>query len=472
MNVEDCVLAVTGAASSTAPALLIGGLLLVAGIVVMLVMSRRRRAAFAAAALGMLLVASFTVPATPALAATGSEHCQQGSSNSDSNASQPSTDPEEPSNPTPQPPEPEEQLPDLAASSVAPSEELAAGSEAAIVFSIRNLGDGATSGSIEATIALDPDSGFVLSFDAAESSVTVDGVALPVRNSAVTVTGTGTAADPFRVTTDIVLAPGETLSIAFNATAPSLATASESVATLQIASGTGGGETPETNNQATGLLRAAAGEFVPLCDQVNDKSITGDTDGDGVVDACDLDSDNDGILDAEEDTDHNTLFQDDDTEGVFGVVAVLGDGIPSYRDLDSDNDSVLDLVEGRPLTLSQVTAFDSDRNGIFDSSLTYGENGLLDDLETSPDSGVLLPELSTLRNADGDDKPDFLDLNSNGVDFDLYLAGNDSLDLTGAGFILLGPDSDTDGILDVVDTDTAERGSPGSTYWPYAVPVA
>ncbi len=41
------------------------------------------------------------------------------------------------------------------------------------------------------------------------------------------------------------------------------------------------------------------------CRAVNDKSPTVDTDGDGVVDACDLDSDDDGILDSEEDTDHN-----------------------------------------------------------------------------------------------------------------------------------------------------------------------
>ncbi|WP_223606546.1 T9SS type A sorting domain-containing protein [Chryseobacterium sp. OSA05B] len=200
------------------------------------------------------------------------------------------------------------------------------------------------------------------------------------------------------------------------------------------------------------------------CTAVNDKSPTLDTDGDGIVDACDLDSDNDGIPDALEDLDKNGKFEDDDTEGVFGPVQVLGDGISSYLDLDSDNDGVLDLFESG-IPTSVVNQIDTDRNGIIDKGVAVGTNGIADILETSPDSGILK---YPLKNTDNDDKPDFIDLNSNGIDFDLYAIGKGDLDDFGAGFISRIVDLDKDGIQAVVDTDLVKRGAPDSPLSPYA----
>ncbi|AZA78074.1 T9SS C-terminal target domain-containing protein [Chryseobacterium sp. G0186] len=200
------------------------------------------------------------------------------------------------------------------------------------------------------------------------------------------------------------------------------------------------------------------------CTGLNDKSPVLDTDGDGIVDACDMDSDNDGIPDAIEDFNKTGKFEDDDTEGDILLTPVLGDGIPNYLDLDSDNDGILDLFESG-IPESVISQIDKDRNGIIDLDVPVGKNGIADILETSPDSGVMK---YPIKNTDGDDKPDFLDLKSNGTDFDLYKIGKENLDVMGGGFISTIDDKDKDGIQAVVDTDLVKRGAPGSPLSPYA----
>ncbi|MDR2237934.1 MAG: T9SS type A sorting domain-containing protein [Chryseobacterium sp.] len=213
------------------------------------------------------------------------------------------------------------------------------------------------------------------------------------------------------------------------------------------------------DNNGNGIPDCAEG-----CTVVNDKSPTIDTDGDGVVDACDLDSDNDGIPDAIEDADNNGQFEDDDSEGDLLFVSVLGDSVPNYRDLDSDNDGILDLFESG-IPASVISQIDADRNGIIDANVPVGQNGIADILETYPDSGIMK---YPIKNTDGDDKPDFLDITSNGSDFDLYAIGKDNLDDLGGGFISRINDLDKDGIQAVVDTDLVKRGAPGSPLSPYA----
>lgn len=458
MNSNDCVLAATGTGLPLGPILLIAALLLVVGAIVLLAVSKRTRAALATLAVGALLVGALGMPADPAQAASGSDSCAKPT---------PTTPIDPDPKPTPPPaPTPTKKFPDLAASTVFPNGELAVGSEGSIVYTVRNAGAAATTAPIDATIALAPTSPFALVFDHATTSATVDGSTITVSNPTVSVTGTGTATNPFELRIGAVLEPGDSVSVAIGIRVPKGAAGASGSADLFITKGTGGGERPATNNLATALLRAA--QAAQGCTAINDKSATADTDGDGVVDACDLDSDNDGILDSEEDLDRNGKFLDDDTEGDILVTPVLGDGVSATFDLDSDNDGILDLMEGRPFTRAQIDAFDADRNGVFDAGQAFGANGLLDALETAPDSGVLKPEFVSIRNTDGDDKPDFVDLTSNGTDLDLYAIGRSDLDLLGGGFVSVGVDADRDGIQIGVDTDLIVRGAPASPYSPYS----
>jgi len=131
-----------------------------------------------------------------------------------------------------------------------------------------------------------------------------------------------------------------------------------------------------------------------------------DTDGDGVTDGNDLDDDNDGILDVEEGD---------------GAVDTDGDGVPDSLDLDSDNDGILDVTEAGHFL------GDDDSDGEIDCPGGFGANGLCDDLETAPESG--LPDYDDDGTADGDPR----DTDGDGVD--------DYRDL----------DSDDDGLADVLE---------------------
>ena len=159
-----------------------------------------------------------------------------------------------------------------------------------------------------------------------------------------------------------------------------------------------------------------------------------DRDGDGILDVVDLDDDNDGIPDTDEagvDTDN--------------------DGIPDVFDLDSDNDGIPDVVE------AGHNAADGDSDGVLDCPSGFGLNGLCDDLETMPDSGVLDydgdgmgPEVQVDTDEDG--VPDFQDLDSDNDGItDLQEGGSGCTDSAPANGVCDGVDSDGDGILDDLD---------------------
>lgn len=200
------------------------------------------------------------------------------------------------------------------------------------------------------------------------------------------------------------------------------------------------------------------------CIASNDKSNTIDTDGDGIVNACDGDSDNDGIPDVLEDYNKDGKFENDDVDGDLSYVPVLGDGIANYLHLDSDNDGILDLFESG-IPTSVINQIDKDHNGVIDSDVPVGKNGIADILETSPDSGQMR---YPLKDTDGDGKPDYVDLKSNNIDYDLYAIGKGNLDDLGGGFISRIDDPDEDGIQALVDTDLVKRGAPNSPLSPYA----
>ncbi|WP_405605469.1 T9SS type B sorting domain-containing protein [Polaribacter sp. Asnod1-A03] len=156
-----------------------------------------------------------------------------------------------------------------------------------------------------------------------------------------------------------------------------------------------------------------------------------DSDGDGIEDMFDLDSDNDGIPDFYESTAQDVSLTNIDSnldglDDLFNTITANqdtdNDGIPNYLDVDSDNDGIYDIEE------VGYGDLDADKNGIIDTS-NFGTNGLLDDLETSTDSGILK---APIRNSDAlsiieanrDNLFDFVDLDADGDDcFDVYEAG-------------------------------------------------
>jgi len=153
----------------------------------------------------------------------------------------------------------------------------------------------------------------------------------------------------------------------------------------------------------------------------NDTDPNIDTDDDGVADTADLDDDNDGILDADEDPnldgDDNPLTDPLDSDN---------DGRPNHLDIDSDDDGIPDNVEAQ--TTEGYIAPNDDDEG------TYGAN-----------NGVnsAYPDGLEPINTDGDDDPDYIDMDSDG---DLVPDNNE------------GNDFNFDGVPDQTFTDTDTDG--------------
>lgn len=228
-----------------------------------------------------------------------------------------------------------------------------------------------------------------------------------------------------------------------------------------------------------------------------------DSDGDGRVDAGNAtDTDQDGFADAYDanaddgpgpsGTNGNPLIQtngtDTGSDGIAhndsgvgyengsssGLPDLDGDKIPNYLDLDADNDGILDVVE--------TGATDSDRDGIADGTTDADGDGLLDtydpDASDGPaGSGTDGTALMTAgsddgdadsrheyvggsgtADSDGDDVPDFLDVDAdNDGIFDVYEAQ------ATIGYIApAGTDADGDGIDDNFDDDDGNRGGAGA----------
>ncbi|WP_300021928.1 gliding motility-associated C-terminal domain-containing protein [uncultured Maribacter sp.] len=166
----------------------------------------------------------------------------------------------------------------------------------------------------------------------------------------------------------------------------------------------------------------------------------GDFDGDGILNAYDLDSDNDGILDtveAQTTSGFNTPGAIDPLTGIPAVgtdtdgidpIDTDGDGNPDYLDLDADNDGITDTLE--------AGGEDADGDGAVDGFVDADGNGVADSVDAAP-----LPD----EDSDNDGILDRLDLDSD----------NDGItDTTEAG----GMDGDGDGIIDTFMTDTDNDG--------------
>jgi len=199
------------------------------------------------------------------------------------------------------------------------------------------------------------------------------------------------------------------------------------------------------------------GDGIP--DYLDDTFDVDDNDDDGIVDAIDIDDDNDGILDTDEygglnpladaDGDQVPVYLDDDDNDasvgdVNNQVEVAYDfdvdGIPNHFDLDSDGDGLWDAAES-----GQTTGIDVDFNGELEG--VFGTNGLVDNVETAPDSGVLV---YTLLDSDADGQYNFLDTDD---DNDHIATQAEHADANHNGYPDDAAQSDTDGIPDYLDED-------------------
>lgn len=180
------------------------------------------------------------------------------------------------------------------------------------------------------------------------------------------------------------------------------------------------------------LMRGASGDqfisYIDASKTTYTSSCEPDIDGDAVPDQFDLDNDNDGLPDFDEasgnepygdedgdgilnglDTTDNgnsgdgstTSYSDSNGDGIPDVYDTEMDGVPNHLDLDSDNDGIYDAVE--------AGHGQSHTNGVVNS--VYGANGLANNLETAPESGIIN---YTIINTDGGTNPDYLDLDSDG----------------------------------------------------------
>ncbi|NDP27903.1 MAG: choice-of-anchor D domain-containing protein [Flavobacterium sp.] len=232
-----------------------------------------------------------------------------------------------------------------------------------------------------------------------------------------------------------------------------------------------------------------------------------DLDNDGIADVFDLDADNDGIEDVIEaglgnmsngkgkidvvwaDANGNGLHDSAEPAASLPALDSDGDGIPNYIDLDSDNDSLFDVDESGAGNTNAAIGFvngDGDITGdgrgdgpeseTFRSKDTNGDtivegfgDGILDMYDYG--TGVTFstqygnlnqgiananPATTYLKDTDGDGIPDYLDVMSNGVTFDiantLKIYDYKTLDTNNNGIIDGTADVDKDGILDAFDT--------------------
>jgi len=247
-------------------------------------------------------------------------------------------------------------------------------------------------------------------------------------------------------------------------------------------------------------------------DGTPDNYPTADVDGDAILNAWDLDSDNDGIPDLVEaggaDVDGNGQvdnFTDSDSDGFSnqydadtnndGVAGDAGtnplivtgpdaggdgrpdnynegdfdgDGILNIYDLDSDNDGILDIVEAGLAAsdanadgqMDDAASNDADGNGW--SNTTDAANGGTTPITTTDGNNDGYPDSYTTANQDGDNNPNFLDIDADNDGIVDNTEGQATV-----GYIApTGSDADGDGIDDAYDNDDANFGGAGSGITP------
>lgn len=160
-------------------------------------------------------------------------------------------------------------------------------------------------------------------------------------------------------------------------------------------------------------------------------SIVPDMDCDGIPDSIDPDADGDGILNVNE----GSLMLDSD-----------GDGFPNWLDIDADNDGIVDNIEAQGIAnYIPPSGKDTDGDGI-------------DDAYDTDQGGKLIVPIDT----DGDWIPDFLDADSDNDMVPDYIEGHDKNADGKPDHVLVGKDSDADGLDDGFDTVDRNKTSLGN----------
>lgn len=247
-----------------------------------------------------------------------------------------------------------------------------------------------------------------------------------------------------------------------------------------------------------------AGNDLALDDIVISQTLC-DTDSDGVADVFDLDSDNDGIPDVVESglgiislgtakipfpsgwVDANGNGMHDAAESNV-ILDSDSDGTPNYLDLDSDNDGIFDVDESGAGNTANATFQNGDGdisgNGVgqgpdtdyvretdyeSDGALEYFTDGILDvydyfngsTFETAyGNENQGIGNTYYVLDSDADGIPDYMDVTSDGVTFDISHTLYANLDADNDGIIDDTNDSEGDGIVDLFDTDDSAFGSP------------
>ncbi|PIA82202.1 hypothetical protein BFR04_10570 [Gaetbulibacter sp. 4G1] len=233
-----------------------------------------------------------------------------------------------------------------------------------------------------------------------------------------------------------------------------------------------------------------------------------DTDNDGIADLYDLDSDNDGIPDVVEAglgnysdgnatltacaswVDTNTNGMHDLSEGHI-ILNSDNDGTPNYLDLDSDNDTIFDVDESGATNSGDVnyqngdgditgdgvgdgTDTDNVRETDIDSDnvLEHFSDGILDIYDFF-NGGTMATAYGNsnqgstgagweyyVADTDNDGTPDYIDITSDGSTFDISHTLYANLDSDNDGLIDDTSDAESDGIVDLFDTDDTTFGSP------------
>ena len=123
-----------------------------------------------------------------------------------------------------------------------------------------------------------------------------------------------------------------------------------------------------------------------------------------------------------------------------------GDGITDNLDLDSDNDGITDFVEnGVP------ASYDTNNDGRVDEEFDNNNNGIADDLEGD---NAIIPV-----NNDGDEYPDFLDIDADNDGIPDNVEGQSTSDYVAPS----GTDSNNNGLDDAYENDTSTGIVPENT---------